>query len=120
MAKLIQKNIAIWFSALLVLSAAAALAADNGWLVGKWELSYDPDGSEKDWMEFTADGQTFSINQSGRRIPGVYIVTDTEVRATYTHKGVTIPLSFKYSPDKKKLLVYSAKTGNTAVYEKIK
>ena len=120
MATLIQKNIAIWLFALLALSVAAALAADNGWLFGKWELAYDPDGSEKDWMEFTADGQAFSINQAGRRIPGEYIVTDTEVRATYTYKGKAIPLSFKYSPDRKKLFAYSAKTGNTSVYEKIK
>jgi len=120
MTTLIRKIFALGFSALLVFSCAVASAADNGWLVGTWELTHDVDGDEKDWMEFTADGKTFSINQAGRRVPGEYVVTDAEVKATYTYKGKQIPLSFKYSPDHKKLFAHSAKTGNTSTYEKIK
>lgn len=106
-------------SVFVLLSAPLIFAAESDWLVGKWELSYDPDGNEKDWIEFTRQGQAFSISPSGRRVPGEYVVTDSEVRITYIFKGKSISITLKYTSEKKKLLFYSTKTGNTSVYEKI-
>lgn len=105
---------------LSLLSFTLAYAGGESWLVGKWELTQDPDGNEKDWIEFTADGQATSIAPSGRRVSGEYVVRDNEVRTTYTVNGKTIPITLTYSADKKKLLAYSKKTGNTSVYEKVR
>ena len=97
---------------------APALAADHSWLVGTWELSHDPEGNPKDWLEFTADGKATSISPSGRRTPGEYTVTNGAVNVVYTFKGQRIPLTFTYSVDKKALLVRSQKTGSTSEYRK--
>lgn len=101
-----------------VWSPAPSLAADATWLVGKWELSHDPDGSEKDWLEFTKNGEVFSISPNGRRVPGRYAVTDSEIDITYTFNGKTIPITLKFSSDKRKLLAYSKRTGNTSEYRR--
>lgn len=103
-----------------LLSFMPAYAAEVSWLVGKWEMTQDPDGNDKDWMEFTPEGQATSIAPSGRRVPGRYEVTDNEVRIVYTVNGKSIPITLKYSADKKRLLAYSKKTGNTSVYEKVR
>ena len=105
---------------LLALAAAVAAEADHAWLVGTWELAYDPAGGEKDWMEFTADGQAFSIAPNHKRVPGRYVVTDREVKVTYKIKGKLIAHTLTFTPDKKKLLGSSAKSGHNSVYERIK
>jgi hypothetical protein len=97
---------------------APALATDHTWLVGTWELSHDPEGNPKDWLEFTADGTTTSISPSGRRTPGEYTVVNGTVNVVYTFKGQRIPLALTYSTDKKTLLVRSPKTGSTSEYRK--
>lgn len=95
------------------------LAADVTWLVGKWELSYDPDGNQKDWLEFAKNGKVFSISPTGRRVPGEYVVTDTEINTTFTLNGNVIPITYKFTPDKRKLLLYSKRSGSTSEYRKI-
>ena len=99
-------------------SLAPSLATDDTWLVGKWELSYDPDGNEKDWLEFTKNGEVFSISSKGRRVPGQYAVTESDIHVTYTFNGKAIPITLKFSPDKRKLLAYSKRTGNASEYRK--
>lgn len=111
---------AVVLSVLVLWSVMPVFAAEGSWLVGKWELSYDPDGNEKDWIEFTKDGEAFSISPNGRRVPGQYIVTDSEIGITYSFNGKTIPMALKFTPDKKKLLAYSKRTGKTSEYQKIK
>jgi len=103
-----------------MLVPVASAAADQAWLVGTWELTYDPAGGEKDWMEFTADGRAFSIAPNHKRVPGRYVVTGQEVRVTYKIKGKLIPITLTFTPDKKKLFGASAKSGNNSVYERIK
>jgi hypothetical protein len=95
-------------------------APDRSWLVGTWELTYDPAGGEKDWMEFTDDGQAFSIAPNHKRVAGNYVVTDREVRVTYKIKGKLILHTLTFTPDRKKLLGSSAKSGHNSVYERVK
>lgn len=110
-------TVAVIFLALW--SSAPLLGADGTWLVGKWELSYDPDGNEKDWLEFTKSGEAFSISPNGRHVPGEYVVTDSEINITYTFNGKIIPMTLKFTPDKRKLLAYSKRTGKASEYSKI-
>ncbi len=104
---------------LLATHGGIAYGADNSWLVGTWELTYDPDGSEKDWVEFTADGKSYSISPKGRRLPGEYSLSGQTISNVFTYNGKTIPQEFTVSSDKKKLLFYSKKTGSTSEYEKL-
>jgi hypothetical protein len=112
--------------ALLVLAALAhgavtpARAADEGWLLGRWELVRSPDGDKKDWLEFAADGRVTTITPDGRRLPGRYVDTGREVQLQYKIGTEGILITLTYGPDKEQLYARSARTGNTAVYEKQK
>jgi GTP pyrophosphokinase len=39
---------------------APARAADDAWLLGRWELMRSPDGDRKDWLEFAVSGKARS------------------------------------------------------------
>ncbi len=96
-----------------------AHAVDNNWLIGKWELHRDPDGSEKDWLEFRADGTVTNISPKGRQVRGLYVVHDDLINTTYQHKGRRISIPVGYASDKRSLLLYSKRTKNTSVYKKL-
>ena len=98
----------------------AAVAADQGWLVGKWEMSFDPDGNEKDWLQFSADGKVVSISASGNGPAGTYVVSGNEVQMTFQLKSRSVSMTLTISPDKKKLLNHSKRTGKTAEYTRVK
>jgi hypothetical protein len=97
------------------------VVAGSEWLVGVWELHYDPDGDTKDWVEFTADGKAYSIDSKHtRKVPGTYEVTSSSVQLTFSWKGKLILIVFTYKPSKDALYAFSKKTGNTSIYKKIK
>jgi uncharacterized protein (TIGR03066 family) len=117
----VRKSVLVVVVSLVVLAAASPLfAADNSWLVGKWEMVRDADGDQKDWLEFTADGKAFNISPTGRRVPGTYMVTDSEVIMHFSLPATAVEIKLSYTPDKTKLLARSKKTGNTSEYEKVK
>lgn len=116
-----MKKITRMFVLLLtVMTTIPVFATDHQWLLGKWELSYDPEGNEKDWIEFSESSEVVSITADGRRISGIYKVSDSEVNISFSYKGLTIPIRYTYTPEKNTLHLFSAKTGNTSVYEKTK
>ena len=105
---------------LALLLGFSTFAADDMWLIGKWELSYDSDGNPKDWLEFAAEGRAYSITPQGRRIPGRYTLKDSQIEVKYSFEGKMIPVTIRFSANKDLLLVYSAKTKNTSQYRKAK
>ena len=98
--------------------AAPARAADDGWLLGRWELVRSPDGDKKDWLEFASDGRMTTITSDGRRLGGQYSVAGQEVQLNYKIGNQSILITLTYGSDKAQLYARSARTGNTAVYEK--
>ncbi len=115
------RSIAAVVLALLVSWLALPVAAaERDWLVGKWELYHDPDGSPKDWLEFERDGKMTSYSAKGRSVPGEYSINDGSISIVLDFGGKAVPLRVTYSPDRKKLLYYSSRSGNTAEYRKIK
>jgi hypothetical protein len=104
--------------ALLVLFAAVAPATEDGWILGRWELIRDPDGNPKDWLEFATDGRMTTIAASGQRFHGQYAVTGSEVLLNYKVGNESILITLTYGLDRRQLYARSARTGNTAVYEK--
>ena len=70
--------------AAMFLGAITTARADTApWLVGRWELKFDPDGSPKDFLEFGDAGQVVSISPQGRQAPGVYVVKTEGIKASF-------------------------------------
>ena len=97
---------------------APARAADDAWLLGRWEMMRSPDGDRKDWLEFAPDGRMTTITSDGRRLGGQYSVAGQEVQLNYKNGNQSILMTLTYGTDKAQLYARSARTGNTAVYEK--
>ncbi len=107
--------------ALSGVSGAGAFAQQSpGWLLGRWELAFDPDGSTKDFLEFHKGGEVVNISSQGRHTQGMYGVQDEGVRASFVlPNGKTLPLLLVPTADRRQLKLRSSRTGNTAVYEKV-
>ena len=104
--------------ALLVLPAAAARAAEPGWLLGRWELLRDPDGGAQDSLEFIREGQVALARRGGPRYTGRYYASDVEVQIDYKVGSQSVITTLTPSDDKRELYARSAVTGRNAVYEK--
>ncbi|MEO8670623.1 MAG: hypothetical protein ABI411_04855 [Tahibacter sp.] len=107
------------FIVFVAAGARSATGDEPNWLVGKWELSLDPDGSAKDWVEFSAAGEAFSISPEGRRVAGRYSQTGPWISIVYIFNGKEIPIQMRASDDHLKLLAVSKRTGNTSEYRKL-
>lgn len=105
--------LAAWMGA-----AHADRAADDDWVLGRWELVYDPDGSERDWLEFLPGGDAFSIWPDGRRVPGIYVVTAEGVKAVFTLEGRDIITTFHADPERRELRIVTSPTGVESVYRR--
>jgi uncharacterized protein (TIGR03066 family) len=102
----------------VAVAAPAARAADDGWLLGRWELVHSPDGDPTDRLEFAPDGGMTVITPNLKRLGGRYEVTGREVLLNFKVGNESILITLTYGPDKAKLYARSARTGNTAVYER--
>jgi hypothetical protein len=100
------------------LAPAAARAADDTWLLGRWELVHSPDGDPTDWLEFAEDGRMTSIAPNGRRTGGRWVATGQAVQLDFKVGTQSVIITLTHGPDKQRLYARSAKTGTTAVYEK--
>jgi hypothetical protein len=113
------RALALWLALLAgVIAAGAARAADETWLLGRWELVHAPDGDQKDWLEFAPDGRMTSIAPNGRRTDGRWTATGAAVQLDFKVGTRTVIITLTHGPDKQRLYQRSAKTGNTSVYEK--
>jgi len=115
-----MKHLAALLLTLFVCWALPAQAAQPNWIVGKWELSHDPDGGKKDWLEFTRDGKAYGISAEGVRIPGIFQIKGEEIRVVLRYNGNSLLMLLGYSRDRKKLLYYSQRSHHTAEYRKVK
>ena len=115
----LARGVAVLLALALGLSLVApARAADDAWLLGRWELMRSPDGDRKDWLEFAPDGRMTTITSDGRRLGGQYSVAGQEVQLNYKVGNQSILITLTYGPDREQLYARSARTGYTAVYEK--
>jgi hypothetical protein len=104
--------------ALLLMSAGVASATDQAWLLGRWEMTRDPDGGAKDWLEFATDGRVISTKPDGQRLTGRYLASESEVQINFKVGTLSVIVTLAADADKQHLYAKSARTGNTAVYEK--
>ena len=94
--------------------------ASDDWIVGKWELSYDPDGRKKDWIEFHTNGDAWSVWQNGERIEGLYIVAPHSIKAVFTYKDQDVIMTFFFDEKKQKLKIVTSASGKESIYTKVK
>ena len=106
------------FGLALALVLVNAAAADQPWLLGRWEMTRDPDGGAKKWLEFGPDGEVNSIEPDGQRMTGRYIASEVEVKVYFKVGTLSVITTLAADTDKKHLYAKSARTSNTAVYEK--
>ena len=103
----------------LLASASAVNAEDESWVIGRWELVYDPHGGEKDALEFLPNGEAFSIWPDGTRIPGIYIVTAEGVKAVFTHQGKDLIATFHADKARELLMIVTSSSGQESIYKKL-
>ena len=92
--------------------------ADDAWLIGKWQLYYDPDGSSTDYVEFKADGDAISSGPQGE-YEGFYIVSPESVKAVFTYKGKDFIMTFHFNEARNELRIVTSHTGRESIYKKI-
>jgi len=107
--------LAIWLNQII---ADEKHHVDDQWLVGKWELTFDPDGDKKDFIEFRADGDAISSGELGV-VEGLYLVNHENVKAVFTYKEKDFIMTFFYSPQKDELRIVTSHTGRESIYKKI-
>jgi hypothetical protein len=106
------------FLLFFILVALPVQAIDADWIVGKWELTYDPDGAEKDWMDFLPDGDVYSTGPNGK-VEGIYVVAPDSVKAVFTYEGSDIIMTFFFNEEKTQLRIVTSRTGKESIYTKI-
>ncbi len=74
------------------------------WLHGNWQLAYDPDGDDKDYMEFLSDGRVHLKSSPTKAYATCdYASKIGHVTIQCMIKGVERGLSLEVSPDKQRL-----------------
>jgi hypothetical protein len=105
-------------AALILTLAPLSAADDHGWLLGTWELSYDPDHSPKDYLTFKENGVFVHTSHEGEYRDGTYAVTKDRVVIIqqFGDKVVSNSLAF----DDKHDILYFTYKGHTSHYTKVK
>ncbi len=114
------KKIGVVAALLLVVNtlAISIAKAEDEWLIGKWQLHYDPDGAKKDFVEFRQDGDAISTGPKGE-FEGLYIVSPDSVRAVFTYKEKDVIMTFHFNEQRDELRIVTSHTGRESIYKKI-
>lgn len=104
---------------LSVMLIASAFAVDNAWVIGKWELAYDPDAVDKDYLEFMENGDAYSSGRLGKQ-QGFYVVSSDSVKAVFTYKDKDFIMTFHADEAKDELRIVTSHTGRESIYKRIK
>lgn len=91
--------------ALLVLAACSDPASnDNAWLLGRWELAYNPDADDEDVLLFREDGSVLVQTVDGREVPGKYHIRGERLDLDLALSTRLLQVSFDISPDHSRLI----------------
>lgn len=91
---------------------------DDAWLIGRWALSYDPDGATTDYLIFRANGDLISISEHGE-YHGFYLVVPGAVKGVLTKDGQDLLLTFFYNEARTELRIVTSDSGIESVYSKV-
>lgn len=110
------------FLVLIILFSSNVYADDNSWLLGEWEMAYDPDGDTKDILSFSEGGEFRTTEAStGRQVKGRYVVKSDVINLSLISKGkIFMKLKLTYTDKRDKLFYNPEKTDDPAYYTKLK
>ena len=108
----------LFMALLLLFPSMNGLAADDSWLIGKWELTYDPDGGEKDYLEFLENGDAYSTGHLGKQT-GFYVVAEDNVKAVFTYKDKDFIMTFRTNEARDELRIVTSHTGRESIYKRV-
>lgn len=97
----------------------AAAKSRPDWMVGTWELSYDPDGAPQDRMVFRADGTVTNQFPGEPDVDGEYRAAGDRVMVTLNEGDRTRTTEMRLDEATGKLLFTSDSTGSTAEYSRV-
>lgn len=100
------------------LASSQAADEDVQWLIGKWQLVYDPDGASTDYLVFKENGDLISISEHGE-FHGFYMVVPGAIRGVLSNNGKDLLLTFFYNSDKTQLRIVTSASGIESIYEKV-
>lgn len=103
----------LWVSLLL-----PVLAADDHWIEGKWQQSYDPAGSAQDYLEFLPNGDVYNIAANGQRIGGMYVLGDDRVTTVFSQHGKDVIATFFFDAQHQELRIVTGRSGKETLYRK--
>ena len=108
----------IWLAQVTAAEMISPDSPADDWLVGQWELIFDPDGAKKDFIEFKADGDAISSGPLGR-VEGLYLVNHESVKAVFTYMEKDFIMTFFYNQQKDELRIVTSHTGRESIYKKL-
>jgi len=97
----------------------SASADDQDWIIGRWELVYDPEDRATDWLEFLPNGDVRNIWADGTEVSGIYIVTAEGVKAVLNYEGTDIIFTFHADEARRSLRIVTSNTGLASVYQRL-
>ncbi len=96
----------------------AAVGGDEQWILGTWELVYDPEGRATDWLEFLPSGDVRNTWADGTEVWGIYVVTQEGVKAVLSYEGTDVIFTFHADEQRNSLRIVTSNTGIESVYQK--
>ena len=94
-------------------------AGNDDWLIGTWQLHYDPDGGETDYIVFKANGDAISSGPLGE-LDGLYQLNPASVKAVFSYKERDFIMTFHFNARHDELRIVTSHTGRESIYKKIK
>ena len=94
----VKRNLIV-VAALMLVSCAILCSAEDvssaTWLHGKWELSYDPDESPKDFITFHVDGSVISSLPGNDDLYGTYSISGDRVNIIFKLGNKQMPVELR-------------------------
>ncbi|MBI3562969.1 MAG: hypothetical protein HY080_14760 [Gammaproteobacteria bacterium] len=95
-----------------------AWAGDNNWVLGKWKMRFDPEGSATDYLEFLTNGDVVNISHDGARVDGMYVVSDDRITTVFSKNGKDVIATFFFDAQHTTLRIVTGKSGQETLYQK--
>ncbi len=95
--------------ALLLTACGGPSGDDNAWLLGRWEVAYNPAADDEDVLLFREDGSVLVQTVDGREVQGRYRIRGERLDLELALSTRLLEVSFDISPDHSRLVF--AKTG---------
>lgn len=98
-----------------------SFAENNDWLLGKWKMTYDPDGDTKDVLLFSPQSQFVTTEVStGKQYKGIYFLKQNAVDVSLMNGDqIFMKLKLTFTEKKDKLYYNPDNTNDPAYYTKL-